>query len=97
MPNQKSDLVQVSPQERVRRKPGESDADVRRRWTSEQRALDKKISDNRNASEYYRNLSQQTDIGARMGMQMMRAIQGNNYTGSKVIRKSGTGYGSTKN
>jgi len=52
-----SDLVQVSPKERIRRNPGESDADVRRRWAAEERASDERTRKREEDSRFYKRRS----------------------------------------
>ena len=83
----KSDLVQVSPKEWIRRNPGESDAAVRQRWA-------------RGEAEYaaqrergIRNLQRQENLDRLV----MSPSAANKKWGTKVITSSGTGYGSTRN
>ena len=50
------DMVQVSPQETIRRNPGESDAQVRARHAKEQRAAAERARQLKSDSRFYKHL-----------------------------------------
>lgn len=82
-----SNLVQVSPQEWIRRNPGESDAAVKQRWARDNA---KYAADRERGA---RNLQRQENLDR----QTMSPSAFRKKWGNKVISSSGTGYGSTRN
>lgn len=83
----KTNLVQVSPQEWIRRNPGESDAAVKQRWLRQEAAYAEQ------RQQRTRNLQRAENLD-RM---VMSSAAANKKWGNKVISASGTGYGSTRN
>lgn len=81
-----SNLVQVSPNEFIRRNPGETDADVKRRWSQDNA---KYAADRERGA---RALQRQENLDR----QVMSPPAFNKKWGNKVISSSGTGYGSTR-
>jgi hypothetical protein len=69
-----SDLVRVSPQERIRRNEGESDAAVRRRWAAEQKTQDAKIAQNKSDSRWAEKRNKATDLSTKTGYDIARAV-----------------------
>lgn len=82
-----TNLVQVSPQEWIRRNPGESDAEVKQRWLQQEAAYTEQ------RQQRTRNLQRQENLDRRV----MSPAAANKKWGNKVISTSGTGYGSTRN
>jgi hypothetical protein len=83
-----SDLVQVSPQERIRRNSGESDAAVRRRWATERKALDAKIARNESDKRWADKRSKATGVSAKTGYDIARAM-GQEFAKGGSVKNSG--------
>ena len=71
----RSDMVDVSPQEAIRRMPGESDADVKKRAAAEKAAVTARMNDTDEASRFYKARDKVgSDVGARLELDTIRAM-----------------------
>lgn len=84
-----SNLVQVAPNELIRRKPGESDADVRRRWAAEQKEADKKRSEKAEASRFYAKRAKAKGLSEQIGYDIARALGKEFAKGGPVNKATG--------
>ena len=85
-----SDLVRVSPQEMIRRNPGESDADVRRRWAAEQKAIQKKMAEAAEARRFYAKREKANGLSEQIGYDILRAM-GKKFAKGGVMEKAAGG------
>jgi hypothetical protein len=69
-----SQLVRVSPQERIRANPGESPTQTRQRYAAEQSAVSERIRQNQSDSRFYQKISK-ADPFTQAGAEIERAIR----------------------
>jgi len=77
-------LVQVSPQERIRRKPGESDADVRKRHAATEKAISERMARNEGDSRFYKKRAATKGMSEKIGLDILKAVGKRFAKGGKI-------------
>jgi hypothetical protein len=82
-----SKMVQVAPNEMIRRNPGESDADVRKRWLAEQKKINDFLQQREKDRAFYARREKQ-DIAGKTEMDILRALGVDNFSkGGKASKR----------
>lgn len=85
-----SEMVSVSSQERIRRKPGESDAEVRRRWEASEKSANETAKRNDENTRFAKRYDAAKDMSDKVGLEIAKASGRKFATGGKVQTSADT-------